>query len=156
MQPYKIANASHMRSNPTIAEAELVKSLRLAIPDRVRSQAPLLGYIADIFIPQARLVIEVDGAYHSSEAQKTLDSRRDDVLRAAAILTLRFTNEAVEANLSSVVSEVCHVYESRKHLGPVPPGWKFKSELASRENQGASFDEVMSGLRAKWDADGLT
>jgi len=45
------------------------------------SQVPLLGFIADFYAPSARLVVEVDGAYHARRV--TADARRDRKLTRA-------------------------------------------------------------------------
>ncbi len=64
----------------------------------IRRQLPVLGrFIADFLAPAQRLVIEVDGAYHSERERG--DARRDAALERAGYRVIR-----VEASL--VVSDI--------------------------------------------------
>lgn len=48
--------------------------------------------IADFYLPDQNLIIEIDGSYHNAEADKVKDER---FLAARGIRTLRLTNEQV-------------------------------------------------------------
>ncbi|MDD4211461.1 MAG: DUF559 domain-containing protein [Clostridia bacterium] len=43
----------------------------------------------DFYIPQCRLVIEIDGAQHKEEANRILDRNRDELLMENGISTIR-------------------------------------------------------------------
>lgn len=70
-------------------------------------------YIVDFFIPELRLVVEIDGRYHDSSKQQ-----RDDQLRTRKLIALcdvrnviRFTNDELE-NKSSVLSKLNEYLEN--------------------------------------------
>ena len=60
-------------------------------------------YIADIFIPYAKLVIEADGATHAG--RKQYDQRRETYMRNRGLRTIRFQNIEVHQDLQGVVSK---------------------------------------------------
>jgi very-short-patch-repair endonuclease len=61
-----------------------------------RKQVPLLGFcIVDFLAPAARVVVEVDGAYHASVARQRADARRDRRLGKAGFRVLRLSAELV-------------------------------------------------------------
>ena len=77
-----LAERAHaMRHTPTRSEAALWRLLsggKLGVS--FRRQVPLGGrYVADFLASSARLVVEVDGAWHHGRTQA--DARRDRVLR---------------------------------------------------------------------------
>ena len=52
-------------------------------------------YIADFYIPTAKLIIELDGEYHNTKEQQLKDNTRDKELKKKGYLVLRFKNEDV-------------------------------------------------------------
>lgn len=92
----KLDFARALRKNMTPAEEELWCYLRCrTLCFRFRRQAVILGWIADFWCPSRRLVIEVDGSVHRKPEQRARDERRDGVLMAHGIRTLRLPNEMV-------------------------------------------------------------
>ena len=81
--------AAGMRRAPTTSEARLfeaVRGRRLGVG--FRRQVPLLGrFIADLFAPEVRLVVEVDGGVHDGRA--AADERRDRALAGAGYRVVR-------------------------------------------------------------------
>jgi very-short-patch-repair endonuclease len=73
---------------------------------RFRRQVALLGFVVDFICFEARLVVEVDGATHSTEAEVARDSRRDEILRANGSVVLRFGNAEVYENLEGVLEMI--------------------------------------------------
>jgi Protein of unknown function (DUF559) len=67
---------------------------------------PLQGYIVDFACLEARLIVEVDGATHSSDREIAYDRKRDAVLRADGFAVLRATNDDVFNNLEGVLETV--------------------------------------------------
>ena len=59
--------AAEMRRAPTTTEARLFDAMRAGqLGVTFRRQVPLLGrFIADFVAPEVRLVVEVDGLYHT-------------------------------------------------------------------------------------------
>jgi very-short-patch-repair endonuclease len=66
----------------------------------------LSGFIVDFACYEARFVVEVDGATHSTDAEITRDATRDAVVRAQGYAILRFTNDEVYHNLNGVLETV--------------------------------------------------
>ena len=62
--------------------------------------------IVDFACYEARLVVEVDGATHSTEAEVERDTRRDAILKANGNSVLRFTNDEVFYNPEGVVETI--------------------------------------------------
>lgn len=95
-KPIKLFYARAMRLAPTLAEAHLwehLKSSRLGF--KFRRQAIVRGWIVDFWCPKCRLVVEVDGGYHSTAAQTEADNHRDRVMTSLGLTVLRLPNELV-------------------------------------------------------------
>ena len=100
--------ARSLRRNATNAERRLWQGLRRKqIADfRFRRQVILGGFIADFACLDARLVVEVDGATHSTDAEIARDAARSAALSAQGFAILRFTNDEVFHNLDGVLETV--------------------------------------------------
>ncbi len=111
--------ASSMRVCSTASERALWRLLRggqLGVP--FRRQVPLLGrYIVDFLAVGARVVVEVDGAYHAQEARRRADSRRDSRLEKAGYRVLRVTAEEVLAEPGRVRARVLAALADRLKAG---------------------------------------
>jgi very-short-patch-repair endonuclease len=97
-----------LRRDPTDAERKLSAKLRgrgLAGHKFVRQQ-PIGPYFADFLCREALLIVEVDGATHSTAAELVSDSRREEFLREKGYQVLRVTNEDVFTNLDGVCETV--------------------------------------------------
>jgi len=66
----------------------------------------MCGFVVDFACTEARLVIEVDGATHSSNEEIGRDNLRDAKLRSNGNSILRFTNDEVYRNLDGVVETI--------------------------------------------------
>jgi very-short-patch-repair endonuclease len=64
------------------------------------------GFIADFACFEARMVIEVDGATHSTDREVALDAARSAALAAQGYDILRFTNDDVFHNLDGVLETI--------------------------------------------------
>jgi len=97
-----------LRRNQTSAERNLWKAINARKLEgfRFRRQTILCGLIVDFACYEARLVVEVDGATHSTEAELAKDVRRDEKLRANGNSVLRFTNDEVFHNIDGVVETI--------------------------------------------------
>ncbi|MFZ1991970.1 MAG: DUF559 domain-containing protein [Alphaproteobacteria bacterium] len=73
---------------------------------RFRRQHPIGPYVADFASVSLRLVIELDGATHSSTSEITHDRRRDAFLRKRGWHVLRFGNDAVYRHLHGVLETI--------------------------------------------------
>jgi very-short-patch-repair endonuclease len=100
--------ARALRRNATSAERRLWQGLRRQQFSgfRFRRQVVLSGFIADFVCFEARLVLEVDGATHSTSEEIARDAARSAALAAQGFAVVRFTNEDVFRNLDGVLETV--------------------------------------------------
>ena len=99
------SRARRMRHEPSHTEWLLWEQLRCGRQGGVfRRQVVLQGYIADYYACAAKLIVEVDGGWHSKRAQR--DARRDRALRVAGYRVLRVAAEHVLHSLPSVLARV--------------------------------------------------
>ena len=63
-------------------------------------------YIADFVCLRKRLIIEVDGGYHSQKKQTVKDYYRTEDLERMGFKVLRFRNEEIETNISLVLDQI--------------------------------------------------
>ena len=102
--PKTLSRARSLRQKMTSAETLLWSQLRRGnCGMRFRRQRPIGPYIADFACVPARLVVEVDGATHGSEAERRHDARRDAFLRTRSWRIIRVTNEDVHRSLDAVL-----------------------------------------------------
>ncbi len=107
-----------MRREMTPAERRLWRALREAgLGVRVRRQVPLGPFIADFYVPAAKLVIEVDGPTHDHPAA---DARRDDWFARRGVKVLRVTNADVVGNVEGVLEVVAVLISARRPPPPQP------------------------------------
>jgi very-short-patch-repair endonuclease len=76
-----------------------------------RRQVPLGRFIADFVAPAARLVVEVDGAYHARRA--SADARRDRKLVRLSYRVLRLDATLIEQQLEVAVARIRAALEPR-------------------------------------------
>ncbi len=100
--------ARTLRRNATRAERRLWQGLRReqVAGFRFRRQVILGGFIADFASLDARMVVEVDGATHSTDEEIARDAARSAALAAQGFAILRFTNEDVYGNLDGVLETI--------------------------------------------------
>jgi very-short-patch-repair endonuclease len=106
VNPPQLAAARDLRSRQTPAEQYLWQHLRAGRLNglRFRRQQPLGPYILDFYCASAKLVVEVDGPIHHTQID--YDRERDSYLIAHDLRVLRFTNDAVLNDLTSVLRSI--------------------------------------------------
>lgn len=113
-------NADRLRSEPTSAETQLWDALRKGVAGQTfKRQVPKHGYILDFYCPGAKLAVELDGSSHREAARH--DQRRDEILLANRILTLRFRNEQVRNDLDGLLATVADQVKTRARARRKPP-----------------------------------
>ena len=73
---------------------------------KFRRQHPIEFYIADFYCHEIRLVIEVDGPYHSKTDQKQHDENRSAALERFDIKVIRFTNDEIQNHIGRVMQRI--------------------------------------------------
>ncbi len=66
-------------------------------------QAPIGPYIVDFLCRETKLIIEIDGATHSTEEEIAADGRRTAFLERRGFRVIRFTNQAVFESADGVL-----------------------------------------------------
>jgi very-short-patch-repair endonuclease len=112
------ARARELRKQDTSAEAKLWQALRNRNLGgwKFRRQEEVAGYIVDFISPAAKLVIEVDGATHSTDRELARDAHRTRELERCGLHVIRFTNHEIYTNLDGVLETILAELEHRVHL----------------------------------------
>ncbi|WP_246693297.1 endonuclease domain-containing protein [Methylobacterium sp. WL2] len=76
-------------------------------------QVPIPPYIADFLCASARLIVELDGEPHETDARRRRDAQRDAWLKSQGFEVLRFPNDLVLSNLGLVLDRVGEAVEAR-------------------------------------------
>jgi very-short-patch-repair endonuclease len=114
--PKSLERARTLRKDDTEAERRLWEALRnrrLAGFKFVR-QLSIGPYIADFACRDHKLIVEVDGATHGTEAEVSHDERRGAYLREQGYRILRFCNEDVFKGLTDVCDAILLALAERK------------------------------------------
>jgi very-short-patch-repair endonuclease len=100
--------ARKLRTDATSAERRLWSGLRREQIEgfKFRRQVILNGFVADFACLEARLVLEVDGATHSTHAEVARDAARSAALVEHGYAILRFTNDEVFHNFEGVLETI--------------------------------------------------
>ena len=94
-----VQRARRLRRDMTDAEKALWRLLRDAFPEwRFRHQVPIRHFIVDFASHAAKLVIEVDGGQHATEA----DAPRSAIIEGEGYRVIRFWNNEVLGNREGV------------------------------------------------------
>ena len=114
--PQIFENARSLRKELTSAEELLwinLRNRRLG-GHKFRRQHPIDRFIADFYCHEKRVVVEVDGGIHLNPEQKEYDENRTAEMEKWDIVVLRFTNEEVSHDVSSVLRKIRQVCDKRE------------------------------------------
>ena len=118
----EVKRARALRRAATSAERKMWAGLRnrsLGGHKFVR-QEPIGPYFADFVCREARLVVEIDGATHSTDCELAHDKVREDFLRAQGYRVVRFTNEEVYEQSDSVFDAILAALAERGERDRAP------------------------------------
>lgn len=98
------AKARSLRQNMTKAEVILWVNLRKWSLNgaRFRRQHPIGPYITDFACPAAKLIVEVDGATHSTPDELAYDAQRTKYLEQQGWTVIRVSNTDIYENMDGV------------------------------------------------------
>jgi very-short-patch-repair endonuclease len=71
---------------------------------KFRKQFIIEKYVIDFYAPKYKLAIELDGASHFTDKGIIRDTERDNYLSEQGIEVLRFENESVNKNLTTILN----------------------------------------------------
>ncbi len=100
--------AGDLRKSMTQSERRLWNCLknRQVLGFKFRRQHPVYVIILDFFCYDAKLSIELDGAFHNERYQKERDIERTSILKNFGIKELRFSNWEVENEIEKVLFNI--------------------------------------------------
>jgi very-short-patch-repair endonuclease len=100
--------ARKLRREATAAERRLWSGIRREQIGafKFRRQVVLNNFIVDFACLEARLIVEVDGATHSTHAEVERDATRSAALKHQGYAILRFTNDEVFRNFDGVLETI--------------------------------------------------
>lgn len=104
-----VRRARSLRNNATEGERKLwseLRQFRRLYGLHVRRQAPIGPYIADFVIQSRRLVIEVDGEFHTMPARQFADARRDAWLQGQGYRVVRLATGELCDNLDGCIETI--------------------------------------------------
>lgn len=121
--------ARALRQNMTKAEVILWVNLRKRAMNgaRFRRQHPIGPYIADFTCPASKLVVEVDGATHSTSEELAYDARRTKYLEQQGWTVIRVTNSEIYDDMDGVWRAI-----SAQLAPPAPPALRRGRDLPTR------------------------
>ncbi|MDQ6764003.1 MAG: DUF559 domain-containing protein, partial [Bacteroidota bacterium] len=110
--------ARENRKNKTQAENRLWQNLRnrKVADHKFRRQHAIGGFIVDFVCIEKKLVIEIDGEYHEDPEQKKYDDLRTEYLLGQGFSEIRFSNDQILKNISSVLKEIRNKLENGSPL----------------------------------------
>src|SRR5206468_9307636 len=119
----RFARARELRDNPTPAERHAWTLLRNRgiLGLKFRRQHVLHGFIVDFYCPSERIVIELEGNVHDTEAQRGYDQARTGFLQGAGYRVIRVRNrdasrEHLEAALREARAHTIDMYRCRAYV----------------------------------------
>lgn len=119
--PKTRSRAKTLRRTMTEAEIILWSRLRRGLLNgyHFRRQHPVGPFIADFACTKAKLIIEVDGATHSSSTELAYDTRRTNFLNAQGWQVLRVWNSDIYGNLDGVLENILGHLATSSPLRPL-------------------------------------
>jgi len=73
---------------------------------KFRRQYSIGSFIVDFYCPEIKLIIEIDGATHSSEKEIIYDKERQKYLESLGLKIKRYTNTEIKENLSDLMYDL--------------------------------------------------
>ena len=107
-----------LRNNATEAERKLWQQLsaRKLCGARINRQFPIGQFICDFVCREKRVVIEIDGGHHATNAE--YDLRRTRFLETQGYRVIRFWNNEVLDNIDGVVAVIARTLENMPSPDP--------------------------------------
>ncbi len=88
--------AQALRQDQTKWEKHLWYDFLKTYPIKFQRQKAIDNFIVDFYCAKAKLVIELDGYYHTTEMQYKEDKARTKRLNEVGLTVIRFTNKEID------------------------------------------------------------
>jgi very-short-patch-repair endonuclease len=114
-QGAKLYSARALRRDETLAEKRLWEQLRNRTLEgfKFSRQVPIGSFIADFVCRKQRLIVEVDGATHSTDEEQAYDIRRTGFLKFEGYTVIRFQNDEILNGMDEVLTLILQVLRNR-------------------------------------------
>ena len=114
-QGAKVYSARILRKSETLAEKRLWEQLRNRTLGgfKFSRQVPVGSYIVDFACRERRLIVEVDGATHSTEQELIHDNRRTEFLKSEGYAVIRFQHDEVLNGMDEVLTLILQAVRNR-------------------------------------------
>ena len=114
-QGAKVYSARSLRKSETLAEKRLWEQLRNRTLEgfKFSRQVPIGPYIVDFVCREQRLVVEVDGATHSTDEELTHDNHRTGFLKSVGYDVIRFQNDEILNGMDEVLTLILQALRNR-------------------------------------------
>jgi len=114
--------ARQLRNNSTAPEKNLWYFLRgNKLGVKFRRQAAIGSYVVDFVCFSHRLIVELDGPQHVTEAGKKQDECRTAWLESRGFRLIRFRNQKLDDEIQQVVAEIERVLREQVAREGSPP-----------------------------------
>jgi len=107
-----IVLAKNLRKNATPQENRLWYDFLSKYEVRFQRQKAIDDFIVDFYCYKAKLVIEIDGSQHFTEAGKLKDEFRTEKLAGYDLKVIRFTNRQINTKFQSVCKYIDEVVKA--------------------------------------------
>ncbi len=104
--PKLTPKARSLRKNMTKEERHLWFDFLKGLPVMVHRQKVIGHYIADFYIAEKKIVIELDGSQHFEQDGLLSDAQRDACLSEQGMTVLRYANSEIHRNFRGVCEDI--------------------------------------------------
>ena len=102
-----------LRHNMTKEEKHLWYDSLKDLPVTVKRQKVFERYIADFYIPKAKLIIELDGSQHYTKEGEKSNNERDRFFEKNGIIVLRYTNLQIQTQFRNICEDIWSQIDAR-------------------------------------------
>jgi very-short-patch-repair endonuclease len=115
---HEARRARELRQNQSEAERRLWRRLRSRLLGGFKfvRQEPIGPYFVDFVCREEKLVVEIDGATHSTDDERFRDAKREEFLRERGYRIARFGNDEVYSNIEGVFDTILAALKRRSEL----------------------------------------
>ena len=109
-----LVRAKELRKEMTPQERHLWYDFLRDYPVKIYKQRIIDSFIADFYCASARLIIELDGSQHFTEAGMLRDKARTEIMERYGLKVIRFTNHEVDTQFDAVCNMIMIEIEERR------------------------------------------
>ncbi len=120
VSPLLRGSARRLRREMTTAERKFwyaVRGSRLG-GFLFRRQTPIAGYIVDFVCHERRLIVEIDGATHSTDMELASDRARTARVQREGYDLIRYWNDDILRNLPMILDQLLDLLQRRPASSP--------------------------------------